>query len=124
MTDKKKDKENGEEQPLSDAEKLLADFARKTDTVEIEPGRFIECRAVGLGGRMALSEHKGGSVDATFAALVVYGCPVFAGLDPIDLEARLDPVVLQKLATKVMDLSGMGAKAEAEAEKNSESDPS
>ena len=111
-----------EENPLTEAESLFADFARKRESVEIAPGRFVECRAVSLSARVGLGQ-VGGSIDTKFAALVMYGCPVFSGCSAAEIEDQLDPEVLQALAAKVMELSGLGRDQEAKAEKNSESGP-
>jgi hypothetical protein len=106
------------------ADDIFAEFARERDTVEVAPGKFVDVLAIGLGARVAISELKALDVDGQLAWLVSKGCPAFAGISPDEIESRLDPAVLSKIASRIMELSGLGADAEAQAEKNSESDPS
>ncbi|MEZ0155259.1 MAG: hypothetical protein AB9Q22_10220 [Candidatus Reddybacter sp.] len=108
---------------VSEAEGIFADFARGKDRVQIAPDKFVDVRAIGLGCRLGLGEVSKEGIDSQFAWLVANGCPAFKGLEPDDIESRLDPVVLSKLAARIMELSGLGKDAEAQAEKNSESDP-
>ena len=100
-----------------DKSALFALAGRGCGTVEIK-GKEVECKALDLDARFSLSSQKDMTASERFEWLAACGCSALDGYTPQEVRANLDPEAIAKIAAKVMELSGMGADSEAEAEKN------
>ena len=99
-------------------ESRLFEVARRQSDTVIINGETFAVRAVGLTGRIDFESTKDWPQDKRFAFLALHGCPALEGCTVEEIEEQLDPIALLNIATKIMELSGMGSGPDEEAEKN------
>lgn len=98
-------------------EELFGLAGRGSGSVKIN-GKKVGVHALDLDARFSLSSQKELTVSERFEWLAAKGCPALEGCTPEEVRANMDPNAIAKIAAKVMEVSGMGADAEAQAEKN------
>ena len=106
-----------------DKNELFSIAGRKSAMVKVGDGE-LEVRALDLDGRFGFNGTDGQLLGERFAYIAIHSCPSLSGCTVTEVTTNLAPEILAEIATTAMSLSGMGADAEAQAEKNSVSDQS
>lgn len=94
--------------------------ARNREMLQIG-GEDVEVCAIDLDGRFEFNKTAKQSVSRRFAFIAKHCCPALLDADIDEIIANIDPIDLSRIAAKGMELSGLGAEQEAQAEKNSAS---
>ena len=110
-----------------DFETIKSIAPRESGEIDLPNGEKLTVCALDLAGRLGgvefMEKHNGdGGMYSAYCA--AHGCPAFFGKTPEELYFDIDPILLARIGSKIMDLSGMSEDQAEEAEKNSESDPS